>query len=351
MRLHPVPSSTFLALAALLLLSSACPSSEAMRAAAEGAKLYDAGDYDAARPLLERAAEKGLENGELFYRLAYIYDLKSQPEKGRSFREKAVPLLEKQAASKEGTLETWYYLTAGYANLNRQEEMRKAARQAIEKYSEAQGLSGEDLFRLGRLYQFAEDGARGASAYRRAVEAFEKEKNPNQVFYGLALLADAHTDLQSRRYADASRKFQRLAQISPGNPAPPYDTALAHLGAGNLEQAQADFGQVRDESLNTEAQYGADVARHLREAGGMVERTPDGRALPELDNAALEEAIRSAAASLRKAREEQDKGEGGAESVREPQRLFFSLAGEWMLRRNPIREAALAGGYADLIRR
>jgi hypothetical protein len=221
----------------------------------------------------------------------------------------------------------------------------------VEKYVEAPGLSGGDLFRLGRLYQFVEDGSRSAAAYRRAVAAFEKEKSPSEVFYPLALLADAHTDLQSRRFADASRKFQRVAQISPRNAPPPYETALAHLGAGNLEQAQADFDRVRDETLNTEAQYGADVARRLREAGGGLAQTPEGKALQELDNSALEEAIKSAAGSLRKARGEQEKSEGAAESVRAPQQLFFSLVSEWMLRGNPIREAALAGGYADLIRR
>ena len=350
MRLRPFASSAFPALAALLFLSSACPSSEAARAAAEGARLYDTGDYDAARPLLEKAAEQGIESGELFYRLAYIYDMKSLPEKSRSFREKAAPLLERDAVSKEGTLEIWYYLAANYANLGRPEEMGKAARKGIEGYAEARDLSGEDQFRLGRLHQFAEDGTRSALAYRRAVEAFEKEKSPNPVFYGLALQADARTDFQSRRYADASRKLQQAAQISPGNAPGPYDTALAHLGAGNLEQAEADFGRVREGALITEAQYGADVARRLREAGGAVTQTPDGKVLLEMDNTALEGAIQSAAASLRKAREGREKGEGG-DAVLEPQRLFFSLVAEWMLRGKAIREAALSGGYADLIRR
>ena len=350
MRLRPFATCVLPALAALLLLSSACPASDARRAAEEGARLYDAGDYDAALPLLESAAERDIENGELFYRLAYLYDLKSLPEKSLPLRQRAAPLLEKLAVSKEGTLETWYYLTALYAGLGRPEEMRKAARQGVEKYGEAPGLSGGDLFRLGRLYQFIEEGSRGAAAYRRSVAAFEKEKSPSGVLYPLALLADARTDLQGRRFADASRKFQRVAEISPRNAPPPYETALAHLGAGNLEQAQADFDRVRDETLNTEAQYGADVARRLREAGGALAQTPEGKALQELDNSALEEAIRSAAGSLRKARGEQEKGEGAAESIRAPQQLFFSLVSEWMLRGNPIRETALAGGYADLIR-
>ena len=350
MRSRPFASLALPALAALLLLSSACPSSEARRAAAEGARLYDAGDYDAALPLLESAAENGIEEGELFYRLAYLYDLKSQPGKSQSLRQKAAPLLEKLAASKEGTLETWYYLAANYASLGRPEEMRKAARGGVEKYGEATDLSGGDLFRLGRLYQFIEDGSRGAAAYRRSVAAFEKEKSPGGVLYPLALLADARTDLQSRHFEDALRKYRRVAEISPRNAPPLFETALAHLGAGNLEEARADFDRVREENLSTEAQYGADVARRLREAGGALERTPEGKAIQEMDNSALEGALQSAADSLRKARGGEEKGEGGAESLRASQRLFFSLVSEWMLRGNPIRETALAGGYADLIR-
>ncbi len=351
MRTRPFFSCALPAFAALLILSSACPDSEARRAGEEGARLYDAGDYDAALPFLESAAESGLEDGVLLYRLAYLYDRKSMPEKSLPFRQKAAPLLEKLAASEEGSLETWYYLTANYASLERVEEMRKAARQGIAKYGETPDLSGGDLFRLGRLYQFVEEGSRGAAAYRRSVAAFEKEKSPSRTLYPLALLADARTDVQGRQFAEALRKFRKVAEISPENAPHPFETALAHLGAGNLEEAQAGFEQVRDEALATEAQYGADVARRLREAGGALTRMPDGKGLLEMDNSVLGEAILSAAGSLRKAREDQEKGEGGAEAVRAPQQLFFSLVGEWMLRGNPIREAALAGGYADLIRR
>ncbi len=337
--------------AAFLLLSGGCSASEAKRAAREGSKLYDSGDYDAALPLLEKAAQKGLKDGDLYYQLGYIYDRKGRPEKSREFREKALPLLQERSASRDGTLETWYYLTALYANLNRPEEMKKAAAEGIRRFGEAPGLGGEDLFRLGRLYQFAGEGGKGAAAYHRAVEAFEGGEDPNPTFRSLALLADARTDRGSRHYADASRKFQQAAALSPGNAPPPFDLALAHLGAGELDQAKGEFDRVQDPDRSSEAQYGADLARRLKEAGGALDRTPDGKTPMELDNTALEAALRSAAESLRKAREAPASGKGAAGSDRAPERLFFSLAAEWMLRGNPIREAALSGGYADLIRR
>ena len=268
MRLRRFAHPIFPTLVALLLLSGGCSASEAKRAAAEGARLYDGGDYEAALPFLEKAAGKGLKDGELYYQLGYIYALKSMPEKGREYREKAVPLMEKRVASREGNLEDAYYLTALFFNLGRTEEMAKAAREAIGRYGEAENLSGEDLFRLGRLQEFAGDGAKGAAAYRRSVEVFEKGKNPGGTLYALALLADARTDFRSHRFAEASRKFGTVARVSPRNAPEPFETALAHLGAGEFETAREDFGKVQDANLNTEAQYGADVARRLQESGG-----------------------------------------------------------------------------------
>jgi tetratricopeptide (TPR) repeat protein len=336
-------------LAALVLFSGGCTASEAKRAAREGARLYDGGDYDAALPLLEKAAEKGLKDGELFYQLGYIYDQKSMPVKSREYREKAVPLLEKQATSQNATLETWYYLTALYANLGR-DEMAKTARDAVGRFEGSASLSGEDLFRVGRLYQFAGDGGKGAAAYHRAVEAFAKQPNPNATLYALALLADARTDFQSHRFGDAARKFTEAARISPKSAPALYETALAHMGAGEMEQAQADFGQVREENLSTEAQYGFDVARHLQAVAGTGPAMPEEKALLEMDNPSLEAAIKSAADSFRKVRGEPEGGKDAAESKRMAEQRFFTLVAEWMLRGNAIRETSLAGGYADLIR-
>jgi hypothetical protein len=70
-----------------------------------------------------------------------------------------------------------------------------------------------------------------------------------------------------------------------------------------------------------------------------------------MDNPALEAALKSAAESLRKARDDQSGGKGSNDKVLSSERLFFSLVAEWMLRGNAIREIALSGGYADLIRR
>ncbi|HEV8336828.1 MAG TPA: hypothetical protein VGR67_10455 [Candidatus Polarisedimenticolia bacterium] len=337
-------------LALLLLLAGACAASAAKRAAEEGGRLYDEGKYDEALPLLEKAADQGIDDGELFYQLAYVYDLKSMADKSRSYRERAVPLLEKKARAKEGNLESWYYLTAVYANLDRTDDVAKASREGISRYGEKTGLSAEDQFRLGRLYQFAGDGSRGAAAYRRSVEAFTAAAHPNPVLFALALLADARTDFSSHRYAEASKKLDRAAALAPRLAPPLYERALTHLGAGDLEKAAAEFAQVRDENLLTEAQYGADVARRLGAAGGATDKTSEGKSLLELDSAALGEAIQKAAEGLKAARGAEAAGKGGGETRRASERVFFSLVAEWMLRGNSIREQALSGGYADLIR-
>jgi len=337
----------FLILLVLSLVIGGCSASEAKRDAAEGARLYDRGDYDGALPLLEESVSQGVDDGQVFYRLAYIYEVKGQPDKVRSAREKAEPLLARQAASEGGTLEDSYYLTALYAGLQRAEDMRKAAEAGVKKFGQRSDLSGEDLFRLGRLHQFAGRGELAAAAYRKATEAMAKEPDPNPILFALALISDAGTDLQARRYTEAAQKLEKAESLNPKSPPDGYRMALADLGAERYAQARERFGRVRDEATATEAQYGADVARHLEVLGKKVEKTADGKTFLEMDNVALEASLKAAAQSYREA-----KGGGKAhpESLAEAERLFFSLTAEWMLRGNSLREVSLSGKFADLIR-
>jgi tetratricopeptide (TPR) repeat protein len=334
------------------LQTGGCSASEAgRREAAEGGARYDRGDYDAALPLLEKAAAQGLEDGEVYYQLAFIYDLKGQAEKAREFREKAGPLLEKRIASSNAPLESYYYLTALYFNLQKGEEMKAAAEHGIAKFGGAQDLSGSDLFRLGRLYQFQGRGDLSAASYHRAVERFEKEPEPNSILYSLALDADGRTDFQSHRFADARRKLDLSSQLNPKAPDSSFRRGLARLGAGDLDGAAALFAQVRDEEHLTEAQYALDLVRHLKLLGGPTTVDAAKKPLMEMDDAFLEQAIRSAADAVRKSRAEASTGPESSKAIQESERIFFSLTWEWMIRGKPIRETALSSGYADLIRR
>jgi tetratricopeptide (TPR) repeat protein len=336
------------ALLACFLVAGGCAASEAKKAASEGSRLYDRGEYDAARPLLEKAAEKGLKDGRIWYQLAYIYDRKGDAAKAAEYREKAEPLLARRAESGEGTVEDSYCLAALYSTQKRPEEVRKAAEAALKKFGTQQDLASEDWFRLGRLHQFAGEDAAAAAAYRKAAEKMETEKDASPVLYGLALVSDAKADLLSRRYEDAARKFEKAGSVSPKFPPSAYDVALAQLGARRYAQAQEQFGRVREEATVSEAQYGADVAKHLEACGGALEKSTDGTPLQQMDNPSLEAALTSSAASFREAK---GKEKEGSEELREKERTFFSFAAEWMLRGNPLREASLAGNYADLIRR
>jgi Tfp pilus assembly protein PilF len=332
----------------LTLGGGGCEASQAQKAAQEGALLYDRGDYDAALPLLEKAAEKGTKDGQVLYQLAYIYDQKGERDKAKGYREKAVPLLDKQAGSAKGTLEDSYYLTALYLQLQRVTEMRNAAQAGIQKFGKRSDLSGEDLFRLGRLYQFAGDAAQSASTYRRAVDAMAAEKSPNPILYALALSADAGTDMQARRYGDAASKLEQAEALNPKNPPPLMQMALMELGAGRYAEAKERFARVKDEATASEAQYGADVAAHLEQCGGRREALADGEPLQEMTNEEVQEALGAAATAYREAKGAPD---ADPAKVREAEAMFFSLAAEWMLRGQSLREVSLSGNYADLIRR
>ena len=139
----------------LLLLSTVsggCSASEGKRAAAEGARLYDQGNYDAALPLLEKAVESVRDDGQLYYQLAYIHELKGDSEKAKALREKAEPLLVRLAASTKGSLEDSYYLTALYRSQQLHQTHERvpavAAEAGLRKFAQRIVLSGEDLFRL-----------------------------------------------------------------------------------------------------------------------------------------------------------------------------------------------------------
>jgi tetratricopeptide (TPR) repeat protein len=333
---------------ALTLAGGGCAASEVQKSAEEGKRLYDRGEYDAALPLLEKAAEKGPKDGQLLYQLAYIYDRKGERSKAQSYRENALPLLQKQAGSAKGTLEDAYYLTALYAQLQRTPEMRSAAQAGINKFGKLSDLKGEDLFRLGRLYQFAGNGELSASTYRKTVEAMAAEKDPNPILYSLALSADAGTDIQSRRYGDAARKLEQAESLNPKSPPPLFQVALMELGAGLYAESRERFARVQDEATASEAQYGADVAAHLEHGGGRIEALPDGRPFQELNNDEVQGSLDDAARAFREVRSVENPDPA---KLQQAEKLFFSLAAEWMLRGNALREIALSGNYADLIRR
>jgi Flp pilus assembly protein TadD len=335
----------------------------AKKDAQEGARRYDQGDYEGALPFLEKAAEKGVKDGQTYYQLAYIYDRRGDRQRAQAQREKAAPLLAKQASSSKGTLEDSYYLTALYAQLQRTADMQAAAAAGIERFGKKEDLSGDDLFRLGRLYQFAGRAELSAASYRKAAAAMGQEKNPNPIFYSLALTADASTDFQARRYADAARKLEQAESLSPANAPSPFQTALAELGAGRYAQAREHFDKVREEGALTEAQYGSALATHLEKAGGRLEADAEGKGWLEMDNQEIQDALAEAAEAYRTVHST-EKGEPDLQEenpatapvatdspVAPAEKLFFSLAAEWMLRGNSLRELSLSGNYADLIRR
>ena len=142
----------------LSLVCGGCAASEAQKAATEGARLYDRGDYEAALPLLEKAAEKGLNDGQLQYQLAYIYESRGERDKARAAREKAEPLLAKQVQSGKATLEDTYYLTALYLALQRPAQP-VAVDHHVEREEKGARAVREDLRDLRRVRDYRRCGA------------------------------------------------------------------------------------------------------------------------------------------------------------------------------------------------
>jgi hypothetical protein len=152
----------------------------------------------------------------------------------------------------------------------------------------------------------------------------------------------------ARRYGDAVRKLEQAEALNPKYPPPVMQMALMELGAGRYAEAKERFARVKDEATASEAQYGADVASHLEQCGGRREALADGEPLQEMTNDEVQEALGAAATAYRAAKGAPD---ADPAKVREAEAMFFSLAAEWMLRGQSLREVSLSGNYADLIRR
>jgi hypothetical protein len=95
----------------------------------------------------------------------------------------------------------------------------------------------------------------------------------------------------------------------------------------------------------------------VRQSGGVLERTPDGRSWSEVGREELERMLVEQAAAARSVvaasreidplpGEQQAEMQGRVDTARA---LFFSAAAEYAMRGLPIRETAFSSGFAPLI--
>jgi tetratricopeptide (TPR) repeat protein len=322
--------------------------------------LYNAGKYQEALPLLEAKAASQ-RSGTLLYEIGYAKGAAGggdSAEQKKQMWSQAEPLLESEIAVPGGaTLDRLYYLTViNYENGN-QDAVHKYGQQAIdqiEKGPDAQHLSGEDWFRLGRLHEILGQSSEAEAAHRRAVSAFRDKPAVNPTYQALALVAVGGHDFEGHRFKDAAAEFSQALTLVPNlAQVHPYTYALSLLGAGRFADAATVFGNDRDAETMTDSQYGADLAKKILEVGGVDEKDDDGVPIDGMNHDELDKRIREAGKAVRDLRVKHSYKPGDTlpGELQAAQKRFLTLLREHFLQDLQLQDFCLREGIADLVRR
>lgn len=320
--------------------------------------LYNEGKYAEALPILQKASEGGLQDGVLLYQLGYCRDVVEQkPDARRELWKQAEPVLIQEVSRPGGaTLERLYYLTVISSDQGAYDRMAQHARQAVEQFEKGpdpNALSGEDWFRLGRLHDFLQEASEAEAAYRRSASVFSKAKEGNASYRSLALAKVGDFDMSAGHYPTAAEEFDEALRALPSNPqVRPFTHALALLAVHRFDDAIARFGADRGETAD-ESQYGADLARKMKEVAPLEAKDVDGMAFAGISVEVLPARVTDAAKAYRAAREKNKyrPGDPLPAEVALYQKRFVTLLGEYFVRTKSLQEFCLKEHIADLVRR
>jgi tetratricopeptide (TPR) repeat protein len=331
----------------------------ARRAAEKAVSLYNQGKYAEALPLLQKAADGGRRDGTIVYQIGYCQEVVEGKSEARqaAWRE-ARTLLEKEVSDPGGaTLERLYYLAKINSDEGDFERMRQYALQGVEQFEkgpDANALTGEDWFRLGRMHDFLSEPSESEATYRRSVSAFTRTPDANPIYRALALARVADLDLPAGGFESAAAGYAEALKIMPDSThVHPFRSAVAFLAAGRHDEAMARFAADRDPDTMTDSQYGADLARKAKDVAPLEAKDADGASIRSLPPEALEQRIKEAGEEFRASRVKHSWKTGdplSAELVQR-QKRFVALLTELLARTGRIQEFCLRQGIADLVRR
>ncbi len=310
------PVRTTVLAAALCFAAAVSPPSSARAAspaelAVQGRDLYRQGKLAEALPLLERAIAQGASGGELLYEASQCQRLaRRDAAKGREYAEKAVALIEAEAANAKDDPAPHFFLAVLYAvDLTDGDKGRAAALRGVElaeKGAFSGRRDGESLFQVGQLYDLAGDAGKAAGWYERAVAALQPSASaaPSHRPYLLSALDELGGAALARKdYKGASRWMKRHLDLEPERERSRLATGQTMVKAGLFSDAAAVFGGFRTEELATEATY---LVRILERHVALGASAPPAGAAA-LDDAGLAQRIDQAAAKLAEIRKDEPK--------------------------------------------
>jgi len=259
-------------------------------------ELYRGGDYSGALQAFARAEAVGARSGLLYYRMGYCKSQAGDHAANLELKNKAIPYFERQIKKRVGGPDPYYYLAAVYyqdlGDAAKGDEVTLRAVKAAKGGKLGKELAGDQIFRVGRLYEFAkghferppsrdaaqaeEMEAKRLEAYRRAVEKLSADPEGSQVYLTLALTEVGKAARAAGDTAGAIEAFGQLSNMDPLNDVAGsalLEIALASSREGDLETANKVFRSIRGpDGPKTQAQYGMRRRRKLSTGCGWPKK-------------------------------------------------------------------------------
>jgi tetratricopeptide (TPR) repeat protein len=354
-------TSRNLAALALLAVAAWAPLAAAEPDLDAAIRLYDAGSYAEALPLLEQIVGGGNAGGVTYYRL-YFCRRNVGAEGQREALESARTLLEKEAKTARD-FEAAFYLTNTYTSLDLSDRVGAIAAETTGRFEAGEIPAPEqalEQFRLGKLYVDQGRDLDGQLWLARAVDGFAAAGEARHAAYlEWAARRLGQQALAQERYETAARQYGHLRAAGTASLADLDNLGMASLMIGDYDAADAAWraaARLRPADAD-DFRYGAGLAK----LAGVIDElpiSPDGeRSWEELSREELETLLRDISQKVRETRAEIE----GAETLTPAQRkefaarlvesrpMFAAAALEYKRRGLSLREAAFFGGYAPLI--
>ena len=374
-------SATLALLAAIQLPALAGPR-DASAAADRAEAAYLAGRYPDALPDLEKAREGGAAAGMHLYMLGFCYDnVRHDAEASRKAYADAKDKLEAEVKGKKPALESYFYLSNLYINLNDRDASQKIAKEATSAIA-ARNLKvakdGTSQFRAGKLHTDAGLPAQALEYYRRAVKDFSSDKNPPPAYYERSLEPLAREELGRGDAAAVSSMWEKLLSLNTKVTDGDWNLGLAALRAGRYAVSRDAFKRARIVSgagtpRSQEAYYAESLANNANSvvvAGFSIPvKDDDGQVFAAMALDTLTERLSGFAkkASVVLSRDMQEDEfqvlppvnakarprlmptQKLSTEITEAERRFCACAIAKFLKTQTLQEDAFTGGYAPLV--
>jgi len=363
----------------LLLLAAAClacpkravappaPAPEVKQAATERTAaeqavfLYDRGQYDEARRILEGLEREGTLSGPLMYRLGFCYGRAGNEAKQQEWMRRALEVLQQEAAA-SNTLEVSFFLANALANMGLLPAATKTASEAtsrIEKKEWPPPSRALDQFRVAKLYADQNRTDEAIRWYRLSLDGFTAEGAPAPGYVRWARRFLAHGAIARGDFADASEHLTALAALGDATATEFDRLAVARIRLGKWGLAAEAWGEaVRLDPANADRpRYCKNLAMQAEMLRSLPTNSPAGSPWSELSKDDLENLMKEQAAIARQAHADAARLPPGDPEARaaleralaDAHPVFVAAALEYALRNYDIRETAFLGGYAPMI--